>query len=67
MTERRYPAGWDKDRVMRLIEHYDAMTEEELVAEDEAAVSEQPGQTVITVPDALLPAIRQLLSGAQNS
>ena len=34
------------------------MTEEEQVAEDEAAVSEQPGQTVITVPDSLLPAIR---------
>jgi hypothetical protein len=67
MTEQRFPAGWDKDRVLRLIAHYDSMTEEEQLAEDEAAVGEQPGQTVITVPDALLPAIRQLLAGAENS
>lgn len=40
MTEQRYPAGWDKDRVMRLIAHYDSMTEEEQLAEDEAAVGE---------------------------
>ena len=62
MKPSRFPPGWDEDRVKRLIEHYDAMTEEEQVAEDEAAVSEQQGQTVITVPDALLPTIRQLLA-----
>jgi hypothetical protein len=67
MTEQQFPPGWDKDRVKRLIEWYDSMTEEEQVAEDEAAVSEQQGQTVITVPDALLPAIRQLLAGAENA
>ena len=53
-----FPPGWDEERVKRLIAHFDSMTEEEQVAEDEAAVSEQPGQTVITVPDSLLPAIR---------
>lgn len=59
----RYPPGWDEDRVKRLIAHYGSLTEEEQVAEDEAAVGEQQGQTVITVPDTLLPAIRQLLGG----
>ena len=66
MTEQHFPPGWDEDRVKRLIAHYDATTEEEQVAEDEAAVGEQNGQTVITVPDALLPAIRQLLAATEN-
>lgn len=66
MKEQRFPAGWDEDRVKKLIAHCDSMSEEEQVAEDEAAVNEQQGQTVITVPDALLPAIRQLLSEAEN-
>jgi hypothetical protein len=43
------------------------MTEEEQVAEDEAAVAEQKGQTVITVPEALLPAIRQLLADSSTT
>lgn len=67
MTLQHFPPGWDEDRVKRLIARYDSMTEEELVAEDEAAVSEQQGQTVITVPDALLPAIRHLLACAENA
>ena len=66
MTEQRFPPGWDVDRVKRLIAYYDSLSEEEQIAEDEAAVSDQPGQTVITVPEALVPAIRQLLT-AENS
>ena len=38
------------------------MSEEELAEEDEAAVEEKRGQTVITVPEELLPAIRRLLA-----
>ena len=67
MSEQRFPDGWDEERVKRLIARYDSMTDEEQVAEDEAAVSEQRGQTVITVPDTLLPALRQLLAGAENA
>jgi hypothetical protein len=66
MSEQHYPPGWDQDRVRRLIAHYDSLTEEEQVAEDEAAVSEQEGQAVITVPVALIPAIRQLLAEADS-
>jgi len=57
MTEQRYPRGWDQDRVKRLIAHYNSLSEEEQVAEDEAAVDERAGQTVITVPETLLPTI----------
>jgi hypothetical protein len=48
MKDSRFPTGWDEDRVKRLIAHYDALTEDEQVAEDEAAVMKQEGQTVIT-------------------
>jgi hypothetical protein len=62
MSEPRFPAGWDAERVKRLIAHYESMSEDEQVAEDEAAEEEKEGQTVITVPDELLPAIRKLLA-----
>lgn len=62
MSDSKYPAGWDEDRVKRLIGHYDALTDDEQVAEDEAAVADGRGQTVIAVPNGLLPAIRQLLA-----
>ncbi len=65
MSKQHFPPGWDEDRVKRLIAHCDSMSEEAQVAEDEAAMSDQQDQTVITVPDALLPAIRQLLAGAE--
>ncbi|HZZ30128.1 MAG TPA: hypothetical protein VFE46_19175 [Pirellulales bacterium] len=66
MSEQRFPRGWDEDRVKRLIAHYESLTEEEQVADDEAAIGEQTGQTVISVPESLLPAIRQLLAGIKS-
>jgi hypothetical protein len=62
MSESRFPAGWDAARVQRLIDNYESLSEEEQVAEDEAAAGEQKGQVVITVPEELLPVIRQLLA-----
>ena len=32
-----FPAGWDAERVKRLIGHYEGLSEDEQVAEDEAA------------------------------
>ena len=66
MSEQRFPPGWDEERVKKLIAHCDSLTDEEQVAEDEAAMAEQKGQTVIAVPDTLLPAIRQMLAGTSN-
>lgn len=60
MSESRFPAGWDADRVKRLIDYYDRLSEDEEVAEDEAGIAaEREGQAVIAVPDALLPEIRK--------
>ena len=67
MSEPRFPAGWDAERVKRLIEYYESLSDDEQVAEDEAATAQQAGQTVITVPDELLPAIRRLLASHKSA
>ena len=67
MSESKFPSGWDADRVKRLIDYYEGLSEDEEVAEDEAAAGEHEGQTVITVPEELLPAIRQLLAGHKGA
>jgi hypothetical protein len=67
MSEQDFPAGWDEERVKRIISHYDGLSEDELVVEDEKAAAEQTGQTVIAVPDDLLPAIRNLLASHKTA
>jgi hypothetical protein len=37
MIEPELPRGWDDERVRRVLEHYDSQTDDEAVAEDEAA------------------------------
>lgn len=37
MKQSEFPAGWDEDRVRRVLAHYEQQTEEEAIAEDEAA------------------------------
>lgn len=67
MSAQDFPAGWDEERVKRIISHYDGLSEDELVVEDEKAAAEQTGQTVIAVPDDLLPAIRNLLASHKTA
>ena len=62
MNEQRFPAGWDEQRVQRLLAELDGRTEEEWVAADEAAATEGDDQAVVTVPVVLLPEIRRLLA-----
>jgi len=56
-----FPPGWDKDRVRRVLSHYEEQTEEEAVAEDEAAL-ESNTQTLMEVPNDLVPAVRELIA-----
>ena len=56
-----FPPGWDEGRVRRLLQHYESQTEEEMVAEDEAAF-EDPTQTVMEIPNELVPSVRAFLS-----
>jgi hypothetical protein len=60
-TRNRFPPGWDEERVRRLIEHYEAQTDEEAVAEDEAAYDET-SVTTMSVPVRLVPAVRALIA-----
>ncbi|MDP3919609.1 MAG: hypothetical protein Q8R76_02225 [Candidatus Omnitrophota bacterium] len=61
MKQNRFPKGWDEDRVKRVLDHYEDQTEDESVAEDEAAW-EDSSQTFIEVPNELVPAVRELLA-----
>ena len=61
MKQSRFPKGWDEERVKRVLDHYENQTEEEAVAEDEAAW-EDISQTFVEVPNELVPAVRKLLA-----
>jgi hypothetical protein len=61
MRQHRFPPGWDEERVRKVLAHYEGQTEDEAVAEDEAAF-EDSTQTVMEVPHELVPAIRELIA-----
>lgn len=61
MKQSTFPAGWDEERVKRVLAHYEAQSEDEAVAEDEAAY-EALDQTFIEVPSRLVPAIREMIA-----
>ncbi|MBI3822821.1 MAG: hypothetical protein HY289_09095 [Planctomycetes bacterium] len=50
MKKNDYPPGWDAARVQRVIDHYENMTDEEIIAEDEAA--HKAGKNHLPVPGA---------------
>lgn len=66
MRRNKFPPGWNEERVRKVLAHYEQQTEEEAVAEDEAAF-EDSTQTVIEVPRELLPAIRELIAKHKES
>lgn len=61
MTQSKFPAGWDEDRVQRVLAHYETQTNEQAVAEDEA-VYEAPDHAVMDIPQDLVPAVRELIA-----
>jgi hypothetical protein len=62
----KFPPGWDEARVRRVLEHYDALTDEEVLAEDESAF-DTASDTTMTVPADLVPAVRELISKHRRS
>lgn len=66
MKQSRFPPGWGEERVRRVLAHYEQQTEEEAVAEDEAAF-EDSTQAVMEVPKELVPAIRELIAKHEES
>lgn len=61
MKDDEFPPGWDEARVRRVIAHYEGQSEEQAVAEDEAAY-ESATQTFIEIPNELLPVVRELIA-----
>ena len=61
MKQSTFPPGWDEQRVEQVLAHYESQSEEEAVAEDEAAFDEL-GQTLMEVPTELVPAVRELIA-----
>jgi hypothetical protein len=61
MKQSKYPVGWDEERVRRVLEHYEAQSDEEAVAEDEAAY-EATTHTMMEVPVELVPLVRELIA-----
>ncbi len=61
MKQSKYPAGWDEARVKRVLALYEQQSDDEGVAEDEAAY-ESTTHTAMEVPVDLVPAVRELLA-----
>lgn len=61
MKQSEFPAGWDSERVKRVLAYYESQSEEEAVAEDEAAY-EAVGHTIMEVPTELVPTIREIIA-----
>ena len=61
MRQSKFPPGWDEKRVKEILAHYESQTEEEAVAEDEAAF-ETAGQTVMEIPTELVPEVCKLIA-----
>ena len=61
MSRAQYPSGWNEERVRRVLEHYEAQSDEEAVAEDEAAY-EETTHTAMNVPIELVPMVRELIA-----
>ena len=61
MSQTKFPPGWDEDRVRRVLEHYEKQSDEEAVAEDEAAY-ESTTHTTMAVPIDLVPTVRELIA-----
>ena len=64
MKTKRFPTGWDEERVRRVLSHYERQSDEQAAAEDEAAFKGKR-QTVVEVPVELMPVIREMIAQYQ--
>jgi hypothetical protein len=64
--QNRFPAGWNAARVQRVLDHYEAQSDVEATAEDEAAYRSTT-TTVMKIPVKLVPEVRALLAKRRAS
>ena len=60
MKQNEFPPGWDEERVRSVIAYYDQQTEDEAVAEAEAALQNE-SSTLMNIPTELVPAVLELI------
>lgn len=60
-SKQKLPYGWTQERLRKLAEHHDNMSEDEQAAEIEAAIA-KAGQTMMLVPTELVPEIEKLIA-----
>ena len=60
MSQSKFPAGWDEEKVRRVLAHYEEQTEDDALLEDEAGI--EPSETVMNVPHDLVPKVRELIA-----
>jgi hypothetical protein len=56
-----YPPGWNRKRVQAIIDHYENQTDDEAIAEAEAAY-EAVKTTMMQVPVELVPQVQKLIA-----
>ena len=56
-----YPPGWDNERVQQMLEHYESQSDEDAAREDDVAM-DATTETVMVIPNELVPAVRALIS-----
>jgi hypothetical protein len=56
----KYPKGWNRKRVDAVIAHYDAQTEQESIAEADAAF-ENSRMTLVRVPNELVDQVKEFI------
>jgi len=61
MKNSSFPAGWHEQRVRKVIDHYERQSEDEAVAEDEAAY-EDGSCTLMEFPKELVSKVRELIA-----
>jgi hypothetical protein len=57
----RYPKGLNRKKVQALIDYYENQTDEEAIAEAEAAYRDK-ATTMMQIPNKLVPKVRKLIS-----
>ena len=61
-----YLRGWDAKRIKEVIAYYDKQTEDEELADYEAAMKVE-GRSLMLVPTELVPEIRRLIARRQGT
>ena len=65
MSEKRFPPGWDEQRVQEVLAHYENQSEDEQFAEIEAA-RESQDIVMMAVPADLAPEVRALIARSEG-